>query len=147
MARDENHYDSKRAAMTSALGGALHSSEYDPAQDVAERLLRLDHDTLARAMRTFEQMRAGPANKALKEAAGNSPSSEITLDTIDDVMQYQPWDERQTEAGAEVRDLLTLAAKSILRRVPPGRFRSVALRNIIDARMNANAGISFRGRF
>lgn len=72
---------------------------------------------------------------------------DITLNNIDDLMRYQPWDSRQVEQGEQVREALTAAAKAILRNVPAGRFRSVALRNIIDARMNSNAGISFYGRF
>jgi hypothetical protein len=76
------------------------------------------------------------------------PSSEdFTLHNIDDAMQYQPWTADQASDGDVVREALTAAAKAILRHVPAGRFRSVALRNIIDARMNANAAISFRGRF
>lgn len=71
----------------------------------------------------------------------------LTLSNIDDAMKYQPWTREQSEAGEIVREVLTAAAKAILRSVPDGAFRSVALRNIIDARMNANAAISFRGRF
>ena len=77
-----------------------------------------------------------------------SPGPEpFTLANIDAAMTYQPWGPLETEAGEIVRESLTLAAKAILRHVPAGAFRSVALRAIIDARMNANAGISFRGRF
>lgn len=71
----------------------------------------------------------------------------LTLGNIDDAMRYLPWAPDQSEAGEAVRDALTMAAKAILRHVPDGAFRSVALRNIIEARMNANAAISFRGRF
>ena len=72
---------------------------------------------------------------------------DITLNNIDDLMRYQPWDGKQIEQGEQVREALTAAAKAILRNVPAGRFRSVALRSIIDARFNSNAGISFYGRF
>lgn len=72
---------------------------------------------------------------------------DITLNNIDELMRYQPWDGKQIEQSDQVREVLTAAAKAILRNVPAGRFRSVALRNIIDARFNSNAGISFYGRF
>jgi hypothetical protein len=71
----------------------------------------------------------------------------LSLENIDEAMRYQPWDRQQQEAGDIVREALTTAAKAILRHVPDAAFRSVALRNILDARMNANAAISFRGRF
>ena len=71
----------------------------------------------------------------------------LSLSNIDDAMKYQPWTREQSEAGEIVREVLAAAAKAILRSVPDGAYRSVALRNIIDARMNANAAISFRGRF
>ncbi len=83
-----------------------------------------------------------------RQANMTSPVSErLNLGNIEDAMRYQPWTLDQQEAGEQIREVLTQAAKTILRTVPDGAFRSVALRNIIDARMNANAGISFRGRF
>lgn len=75
------------------------------------------------------------------------PSERITIDNIDDLMHFQPWTRDQIEAGNVVRETLTAAAKAILRSVPESPFRTVALRAILDARMNANAAISFRGRF
>lgn len=77
----------------------------------------------------------------------SAPAADINLHNIDDLMHYQPWNQWQSESGDQVREALTLAAKAILRNCPNGRFRSVALRQIIDARMNANAAISFGGRF
>ena len=90
--------------------------------------------------------RSGRAIEALNPGRpwGNS---EVTLETIDEVMRYQPWGRHQQDCGDQVREALTAAAKTILRVCPAGRFRSVAVRNILDARMNANAAISFRGRF
>ena len=91
-----------------------------------------------------------PFSGASEQCAGGSfrpPSEDINLSNVDDVMRYRPWTQFQAEQGDQVREALTLAAKTILRNCPPGRFRSVALRAIIDARMNANAAISFNGRF
>ena len=45
------------------------------------------------------------------------------------------------------RMAVTAAMKAIRRHVPGGRFREKALDLVVDARMQANAGISFRGRF
>ena len=83
-------------------------------------------------------------NQAMQASLG---PEQLSLANIEAAMTYQPWGPLETEAGEIVRESLTLAAKVILRHVPAGAFRSVALRAIIDARMNANAGISFRGRF
>lgn len=74
-------------------------------------------------------------------------SEELTLENIDDVMKYQPWQPDQLAAGDVVRDSLTAAAKAVLRHVPRCPSRTIALRNIIDARQKANEAISFRGRF
>ena len=88
-----------------------------------------------------------PPSEQCAAGSFSPPSEDINLSNVDDVMRYQPWDRFQAEQGDQVREALTLAAKTILRNCPPGRFRSVALRQIIDARMNANAAISFNGRF
>ena len=71
----------------------------------------------------------------------------LTLDTVDDAFRYQRWDEFQRDHGAQVRDALVAAAKVILRTVPDTPLRTRALNCLIDARMLANASISFRGRF
>lgn len=69
------------------------------------------------------------------------------LDTIEDLMAYQPWGPAAQEAGAQVREALTAAAKAILRVAPAGRYRDRAVELVLDARMQANAAISFNGRF
>lgn len=73
--------------------------------------------------------------------------SPLTLENIEDAFTYQRWSPAQEDCGAAVRDVLVLAAKQVLRSVPPGRLRQRALDCLIDARMLANAGITFRGRF
>lgn len=75
------------------------------------------------------------------------PTEEITLNNADAAMAYQGWDEAQREAGEIVRESLTLALKSILRHVPRSPRRTLAVQHLISARMDANAAISFRGRF
>lgn len=74
-------------------------------------------------------------------------SQELGLANIEDVMRYQPWDASQQIQGDEVRDALLHAAKVILRNVPRSPRRTIALQKLIEARMDANAAISFRGRF
>jgi hypothetical protein len=81
------------------------------------------------------------------QTAGPPPSERLTLQNIDDVMHYQPWSHDQQQAGEVVREALTAAAKAMLRSVPESPLRTRALNALIDARMLANAAISFRGRF
>lgn len=71
----------------------------------------------------------------------------ITLENVAEVFQYHPWDQTQMDCGDAVRDVLTLAAKQVLRSVPPGALRVRCLELLVDARMVANAAITFRGRF
>lgn len=89
--------------------------------------------------------------RAERDMCSNGPSFALsepfTLNNIDDAMGYQVWNEHQIEAGAIVREALTLAAKAILRSVPAGPYRTVAIRKLLEARMDANAAITFRGRF
>lgn len=70
-----------------------------------------------------------------------------SLDNIEDMMRYQPWAHDQQQAGDIVREALTAAAKAILRVVPNSAHRDAAVQYILNARMHANAAISFRGRF
>lgn len=75
------------------------------------------------------------------------PSDEVTLENVDEVMRYQSWGPDQVAAGDIVREALTAGVRAILRVVPRCPNRTKAINHIIDARMDANAGISFRGRF
>ena len=77
-----------------------------------------------------------------------TPGSErLSLYNIEDAFQYRRWNDQQEDAGAHVRDALVNAAKVILRTVPETPLRTRALNMLIDARMVANAAITFRGRF
>jgi len=75
------------------------------------------------------------------------PTEDITLANIDEAMRYQGWDPDQQAAGDIVREALTFAAKAVLRHVPCSPRRTLAVQHILSARMDANAAISFRGRF
>lgn len=65
--------------------------------------------------------------------------------TVDDLFSYHSWNEQQQEQGRLVRNALADAYKSILGNVPPGPTRSRALNMLVDARMLANAAITFKG--
>lgn len=80
-----------------------------------------------------------------RERPGTPAYGRLTLDNVDRLFDYQPWDEWQRDAGQQVREALTAAAKVILRAVPPCPTRTRALNDLLDARMKANAAITFRG--
>lgn len=93
------------------------------------------------AMRMAEMTKtAGDSNYA-------PPAAPLSLDNVVDAFQYHPWDREQREAGTQVVDALIAAAKTILRVVPAGADRTVALRKLREARMDANSAITHRGRF
>ena len=144
--------------------GAIPPHEEDTMDDIANDMTCNPQDKNWTGTPTTEARDAlplGHANlgKAVESAPGQRlpgilradqpwrSGERLSLDNIDDAMRYQPWNLSQVEAGNLVREILTLAAKTILRNVPDGAFRSVALRNILEARMNANVAISFCGRF
>jgi hypothetical protein len=66
---------------------------------------------------------------------------------IDDAFEYHPWDEEQVARGREVRDALATAVKVIVANVPPGPDRTVAIRKIREARMDANSAITHGGKY
>lgn len=69
----------------------------------------------------------------------------FTLENIDRVMTPQPFRAHQTVSSTIVREALTAAAKAILREVPMGPAKDLAIQHIIEARMYANTGIAFDG--
>ena len=71
----------------------------------------------------------------------------LTLDNVEAAFNYQPWDAEQILAGDVVREALIRAARAILNHVPESPLRTRALNNLVDARMLANAAITFKGRF
>lgn len=80
-------------------------------------------------------------------AAKESRPERLTLANVEAAFTYQPWNAEQVSAGDEVRSALMKAAQVILARVPESPLRTRALNNLIDARMIANAAITFAGRF
>lgn len=84
-------------------------------------------------------------------SAGYNPprraSERLTLDNVDAAFRYQSWNSDQVARGEQVREALVAAAKAILRTVPECPQRTRALNHLIDARMIANAAITFDGLF
>lgn len=66
---------------------------------------------------------------------------------VDDLFAYHPADDHQAAAMREVRIALADAFKAVLRFCPPCPDRTVALRKIREARMDANSAISLRGQY
>ncbi len=81
--------------------------------------------------------------------AGFTHAAELTADVeaaIDDAFEYHAWSRQQQAQGDEVRQALAAAVKVIVRCVPPGPDRTVAIRKIREARMDCNSAITFNGR-
>lgn len=66
---------------------------------------------------------------------------------VEQAFRYQPWNSEQQVAGEEIRNVLIEAAKSIIKNVPETPLRTRALNALVDARMLANAAITFNGQF
>lgn len=69
------------------------------------------------------------------------------LDNTEDCFTYHAWTQEQIERGAEVRNALVYAYKTIIQNVPTSPDRSVALRKIREARMDANSAITHNGKY
>jgi len=66
---------------------------------------------------------------------------------VDEIFTYQDWDSVQKQRGAMVKNALASAVKVIIDHVPPCPTRSVAIRKLIEARMDCNAAITHRGKY
>lgn len=66
---------------------------------------------------------------------------------IDDAFEYHAWDAEQVIRGNRVREVLAHAVKVIVAIVPPGPDRTIAIRKIREARMDANSAITHNGRY
>lgn len=71
----------------------------------------------------------------------------LNINNVEQAFHYQPWNEEQQKAGEDIRTALVAAAKTIIANVPETPLRTRALNALVDARMLANAGISFNGKF
>lgn len=66
---------------------------------------------------------------------------------IDQMFEYQPWNAQQSAAGKEIRLALAEAVKAIIANVPVCPDRTVAIRKVREARMDANSGITSGGKW
>lgn len=66
---------------------------------------------------------------------------------IDDAFEYHQWDEDDIVRGRMIRSILSDAVKLIIKLVPPGPDRTVAIRKIREARMDANSAITHHGKY
>jgi hypothetical protein len=74
-------------------------------------------------------------------------ATSISDEELKDLFVYHPWTEEQIEKGNKVREALASAAKAIIENVPPSPDRTVALRKIREARMDANSAITHNGKY
>jgi len=66
---------------------------------------------------------------------------------VNDAFEYHPWTPEMIEAGKRVRKALAAAVVEVIRSVPPGPDRTVAIRKIREARMDANSAITHGGKY
>jgi hypothetical protein len=72
-------------------------------------------------------------------------SNRVTEDNLEEVFTYHTPTDDQVRRFAEVREAGIAFARAILRNVPDCADRSVAIRDVRSARMNANAAIALEG--
>ena len=73
--------------------------------------------------------------------------SEEVAAEISNLFEYHNWDEEKIRKGKIVRAALEQAYRSIVNNVPPCPTRTVALRKIVEARMDSNAAITHDGKY
>jgi hypothetical protein len=77
-------------------------------------------------------------------------ASELTPEVekaIEDAFEYHSWDDSKVAQGKSVRLALADAVKAIVANVPPCPDRTVAIRKIREARMDANSAITHDGKY
>jgi hypothetical protein len=67
--------------------------------------------------------------------------------SVRDAFLYHTWTDEQVASGVKVRDVLAEAVLVIIANVPPGPDRTVAIRKIREARMDANSAITHGGKY
>jgi len=79
--------------------------------------------------------------------ANVNSATTISDEEVADAFDYHPWTASQTAKGKTVREALGAAFKAVIENVPPGPDRTVALRKIREARMDANSAITHDGKY
>lgn len=80
------------------------------------------------------------------QPCGSEEVKEVVA-AVKDQYTYKPWNDLQIAAGKMVREALESAAITIVQFVPPGPDRTVALRKLREARMDANSAITHEGKY
>lgn len=68
-------------------------------------------------------------------------------DAVDDMFTYHKWDDQKVAKGKPITEALAAAVKAIIMNAPPCPDRTVAIRKIREARMDANSAITHEGRY
>jgi enoyl-[acyl-carrier-protein] reductase (NADH) len=74
-------------------------------------------------------------------------ATNITEKELKEIFTYAPWNDSQVAIGSQVRQKLQESFEVIVNSVPSSPLRTRALNAIIDARMLANAAITFNGKY
>lgn len=74
-------------------------------------------------------------------------ATQSVKDQIHDAFQYHPWTEEMIARGSKVRQALEDAVAVIIDNVPPSPTRSVAIRKLMEARMDCNSAITHDGKY
>ena len=74
-------------------------------------------------------------------------ATEEVKEALSDQYEYHAWTPEKVDQGKRVRRALEDAALAIIENVPPGPDRSVALRKLREARMDANSAITHGGKY
>lgn len=74
-------------------------------------------------------------------------ATSITDDEVRDIMDYHKWSDEQIKTGQAIREAIGVALKVIINTVPPCPDRSVAIRKLREARMDANSAITHNGKY
>lgn len=74
-------------------------------------------------------------------------ATSITDAEVAAIFDYQPWTSEQVASGKVVREAHGEAFKAVIENVPPCPDRTVALRKIREARMDANSAITHGGKY
>lgn len=77
-------------------------------------------------------------------------ATEVTPDVeaaIVDAFQYHPWDADKIAKGEKIRAAGVEFVKAIVANVPPCPTRTVAIRKVMEARMDSNSAITHNGAF
>lgn len=89
-------------------------------------------------------LQARPLSELNRATAATITDAELEVLT-NDLFTFKPWNDEKIAKGGEVKDALKEAYKLIIKNVPSCPTRTRALNCLIDARMLANAAITFDG--